>query len=323
MPGFTTHYLFGQQTYQKLSPSKTKQLIQKYNRAFALGLQGPDLFFYDPGCLLHQKPQIGSMIHESKTADFLCALAQAVLLLKPAGLQKPARAYVLGFMGHYLLDAACHPYVYARTGYQHLTGNDSSAYLGRHIALETDIDTTLLDHFLHRCPGEFRQYDAIDLSDQEISLIAQVLFLALQKVFPQVCPSRKNLEHSIRCMIREIKMLYDPTGLKKALLYRLESVYPGHPVISTIVPCDTVLFYPDPCNLRHRPWKNPWGASLSSRDSFLDLFDRATEEYLPVIAQTADLFCSELFSPEADDLTGKLAWLLGNRSYQSGIPLLS
>ena len=217
MPGFTTHYLFGQQTYQKLSPSKTKQLIQKYNHAFALGLQGPDLFFYDPGCLLHQKPQIGSMIHESKTADFLCALAQAVLLLKPAGLQKPARAYVLGFMGHYLLDAACHPYVYARTGYQHLAGNDSSAYLGRHIALETDIDTTLLDHFLHRCPGEFRQYDAIDLSDQEISLIAQVLFLALQKVFPQVCPSRKNLEHSIRSMIREIKMLYDPTGLKKAL----------------------------------------------------------------------------------------------------------
>jgi len=44
MPGFTTHYLFGQQTYQQLHTSTLKRTIQKNHTAFCLGLQGPIFF---------------------------------------------------------------------------------------------------------------------------------------------------------------------------------------------------------------------------------------------------------------------------------------
>ena len=46
MPGFTTHYLFGVDAYKKINNPKLKQKIGDNHCAFALGLQGPDVFFY-------------------------------------------------------------------------------------------------------------------------------------------------------------------------------------------------------------------------------------------------------------------------------------
>ena len=46
MPGFTTHYLFGLNTWKKLDNIPLKQVIQNNHAAYSLGLQGPDLFFY-------------------------------------------------------------------------------------------------------------------------------------------------------------------------------------------------------------------------------------------------------------------------------------
>ncbi len=71
MPGFTTHYLFGQNTYKQLKKSSLKKIIQANRAAYHLGLQGPDLFFYYlPSYMIHAN-NIGSVAHTEDTGKFL------------------------------------------------------------------------------------------------------------------------------------------------------------------------------------------------------------------------------------------------------------
>lgn len=56
MPGFTTHYLFGIDACRRLTSTSMHNMIRRDHSAFALGLQGPDLFFYYlPSYLMHRK----------------------------------------------------------------------------------------------------------------------------------------------------------------------------------------------------------------------------------------------------------------------------
>ena len=45
MPGFTTHYLFGIDACRRLTSTSMHNMIRRDHSAYALGLQGPDLFF--------------------------------------------------------------------------------------------------------------------------------------------------------------------------------------------------------------------------------------------------------------------------------------
>ena len=47
MPGFTTHYLLGIKTYKDIPENKLKSIISKHQWLYLLGLQGPDMFFYN------------------------------------------------------------------------------------------------------------------------------------------------------------------------------------------------------------------------------------------------------------------------------------
>ena len=118
MPGFTTHYLFGIDACRRLTSTSMHNMIRRDHSAYALGLQGPDLFFYYlPSYLMHRK-NIGDLAHRKDTVQFFANLLQSRKLF--AGKKHSlsiADAYICGFMGHYTLDCTIHPYVYAFTGY--------------------------------------------------------------------------------------------------------------------------------------------------------------------------------------------------------------
>lgn len=54
MPGFTTHYIFGMKAYNDMPNSQLKHIVAKYRWLYQLGLQGPDIFFYNIPILRHQ-----------------------------------------------------------------------------------------------------------------------------------------------------------------------------------------------------------------------------------------------------------------------------
>lgn len=317
MPGFTTHYLFGQQTYQQLPPSDLKRTIQKNHTAFSLGLQGPDIFFYDLLSSVCGRKHPGSVAHTADTGKFFKYLLESPEIFLSKKEQKVAHAYILGFIGHYLLDTVCHPYIYSMTHYN----SHPKGYMGHHIRLETDIDTTLLWIYQHRHPSEFHQNESIALSNEQLQVITSLLYFAFSNAYPTLHLSRCQIRRAIRLMQKGTRLLYDPSGHKKLFLRRMESVVPGYPILSSLVPSDTLIFHKDPCNSRHVSWCNPWDAAQVSRESFFDLFEKAQTKYSRMLNDIAGFFAKEHDSSEAKEALSQLLAALGNYSYHSGLTL--
>lgn len=313
MPGFTTHYLFGLNTYKQLSPIHLKKIIQKNHTVYSLGLQGPDIFFYYlPSYLVHEN-NIGSVAHISHTGKFLQNLLKSRCLFSEAEDLETAEAYIAGFLGHYILDARCHPYIYWRSHFK----EKSADYHGMHMRLETDIDTELLRFYKHKNPSQFRQSVSIMLAPKQKRTIASILYYAYTRTYPDFHITYAAMNTAITAMQRGLNFLHDPSGRKKVVLRRLESILLGYPLLSCMIPSDCLTFYLDPLNILHRQWHNPWDKSLTSRDSFFDLMEDAQIEYADILTKLSDIFSDK--AVKSNEKIRTLLKQLGNNSYHSGL----
>lgn len=130
MPSGYAHYRFGAQLLPTL-PREVRQVIDRHRSLYDVGLHGPDLFlYYDPA----RKNRIALLSdhYHGMTGQVLFSRACKRLRLEPA---EPALAYLYGLLGHYCLDALCHPFVFRHT---------RDGLVG-HLAMETEFDRYLLD----------------------------------------------------------------------------------------------------------------------------------------------------------------------------------
>ena len=319
MPGFTTHYLFGMSTFHNAKDNQTISYIQQHPHAYAIGLQGPDVFFFQLTNYLHPKGNIGSRAHKASTGRLLYHLLDSRQLFSNETDRSIAAAYIVGFLGHYLLDSTCHPYIYAKSHY----GTYRKNYYSHHMYLETDIDTELLSYYKELAPSEFFQHQAVSLSKREQHVVAKILYHAFRKTFTDRHFSYHGMRRTLRAFYRNLALLHDNTGKKKILVRSLEQLFFRGPRISVLIPSDHYSFTVDPLNLRHFRWRNPWKPELSSHQSFFELLDQARASYREVIEQTDVLFS---LPPRTATYEKQLALLyrtLGNRSFHSGLPLES
>lgn len=315
MPGFATHYLFGLNTYQKLTPSALTDCIARYPHAYGLGLQGPDLFFYDPLSFLRRFGNPGSLAHKQHTGSFLQHLIQSRELFSDRTRKNIASAYICGFLGHYILDSSCHPYIYAKSHY----GTYTRDYFGHHIYLETDIDAMLLKYYKNCVPSKFHPQRTIALSHKQRCVIATMLHYAYHKTYPTYSFCRPSMYAAICAMQIGTRLLCDPSGQKKAFARKIEAKTCGYACFSPLIPSDCYTFTADPLNLRHYRWRNPWDSSLCSNQSFFDLLDEAGARHLAVLTLYAKLITAT--PKNSKRLLRFLLKKLGNNSYGSGLPL--
>ena len=105
MPSTYAHYRMGQEVYRNLT-GKPKQIIEKYKELYDIGLHGPDILFYD--MLKPKVTETGIAMHRECAAPFF---ERGMTLVRTTHDEK-LLAYLLGFGCHYILDSACHPFVY-------------------------------------------------------------------------------------------------------------------------------------------------------------------------------------------------------------------
>lgn len=315
MPGFTTHYLFGINTYKSLKNDSLKKIIFDHHASFSLGLQGPDIFFYYlPSYAIHEN-NIGSVAHIEDTGRFLSYLIESRNLFPDKKEAEIAQAYIMGFLGHYLLDCRCHPYIYYRTHYQGKTPE----YHGSHMNLEVDIDTELLSFYKNKLPSAFRQESTILLTRLEVRTIATILYYVYSMTYPDLKITYTAMRLAIRSMQAGTRFLYDPHGKKKVITRKIEALTTGYPILSPMMASDYLHFYTDPLNVLHREWHNPWDKTLTSTESFFDLMDAAGEEYRQLLPRLYRLFLTKKHS-EAEKLRLRnILKELGNYSYHSGL----
>lgn len=315
MPGFVTHYIFGREAYHKLTCCSQKKNLYDNRAAFGLGLQGPDIFFYYlPSYLLHHH-NIGALAHTKETNAFFFGMLKGSERFTQKSDLDIAEAYLTGFLGHYLLDTICHPYIYAMSHYK----GKESAYFSRHAYLETEIDTALLDLKLHRSPANFRACDTISLTRRQKKVIATLLHDAYHYAFPELRLHRITMYLGILSMQLGMRMLYDITGQKKVLFRFLERVFLGYPLFSPLISSSTLFFRTDPFNLRHARWSNPWAPSLSSTESFPDLYKKAQTRYLAQIQKLHTILHVDTDHADREKLLHDFRKEYQNLSFHSGL----
>lgn len=131
MPAFYAHDRFGKQIAGEIrnradgGAGETDwkgllRMIESYPAQYAIGLQGPDIFFfhrpYAPGAVA----EYGHHLHRVSALPFF---EKGLTVVERYGRDSGQYAYLLGFICHFALDSGCHPRIgelIAETGVQHL-----------------------------------------------------------------------------------------------------------------------------------------------------------------------------------------------------------
>ncbi|MDE7310041.1 MAG: zinc dependent phospholipase C family protein [Eubacterium sp.] len=319
MPGFTTHYLFGvnnlKQIRKKGACTTLLHSIGNNKTVFQIGLQGPDIFFYHLASQL-RATRPGSIVHKRWTGDFLKCLIEAPEIFWKEEQQQTAQAYAAGFIGHYILDTQMHPYVYDQTGIGEELKKKGYA---DHIALESDMDASLLMRYAKCLPSAFPYAKTIAFDAKKRDVTADILHYAYQTVFPELSLSKGFLSRAIHSMQIGTRLTYNPHNYKRQVLEAAERAIFGKPQISPVIPSDLIQCNEDPLNLEHRQWKNPWDPKMRSTDSVPDMIKKASGRYQKALRQLDRLYAAGSSDAQYDELLDRLCLFLGNQSFHSGL----
>lgn len=328
MPGFTTHYIMGMKAFNDFRPSSLKLIIAKYRYIYQLGLQGPDIFFYNLPLVRHRNHKnVGMYMHESHVNKFFENYLKRIGDLSSKRQKEMAEAYFAGAMCHYIGDSVCHPYVYGRIGHDpKLRSGKQRDTQALHASLENDIDAILLYKYKKKRPSQFNQAATISLSGLETQFISRFLSNVINDTYysPLVPSSKTNYKVTQQMVSRSIwamrigcRVISDPEEKKKRKINFFERHVLKHPVISSKLVTDVISDMKWALNSAHETWINPWDNAYASQMSFPELFMRS-------LAKCSD--CYYLFNELTEK---KLPWTredmspllsaLGNFSYHSGL----
>ena len=320
MPGMKTHNIFGLRA-ASFMPADLKSRIARHPVAYAIGQQGPDLFFYSLSPYLAYSENPGVVMHSSRVMDFFDALlsAREEILNSDEG-RSIADAYICGFIGHYTLDSTCHPYIYCRTRKRRHA--DRPVYdFGLHVFLETDIDSDCGRYYLNQEPLMDHTERYFKASASERKVLTLLLSRAIGRTYPELGLKSWTIYESLLSLPMTARLLRDPSDAKRKLLRRAEELSMGHAVVSGMLVSNHIRKYPDPCNLSHQTWYNPWDPGhRPRRESIMDLIDDSTaalirrvELYFEAVDQADANHGQADFIPLLEDL--------GDRSYLTGYTL--
>ncbi len=321
MPGFKAHYLFGQKALSDLDPTVTIKPIETYPKSYNLGLQGPDFFYFCPQAWVAYDRNIGDIMHEENVKAFFASLMKERDHFRHSYDRAICDAYICGFMGHYSLDTAVHPYINYRTCHFKHKNKKGSYDFGVHVFLETDIDNDVCRHLANEKPSAVKGWRTVTLPPHERAVIGRLLYRAIKRTYPSHEIKKRHLAFAFHTAPIVQWLLHDPTGLKKILVRSIEDRFAGWAIVSSMIPNAKRVTYPDPCNTKHKTWKNPWDETITSKDSVYDLMDQASEALGERIAMYMAAFSDKPHDRRDDhaNLLNALLTDLGDKSYSSGL----
>ena len=309
MPAIVTHDLFGQDAFG--SVLDTVGLYTPDERdAFLLGNQGPDPLFYlkmlPP---LVEFERLGTTLHHECPSELLVSLRRAADAI-PEPRRSVARAYVAGFVCHYLLDRAVHPFVFfwergiCEAGVDGLDLGDHNVV---HAEIERELDEMMLFAKRNQTVKTYKPYKKILIARDETLETCGALY------FDAVIADRSDEREptlslvfplAVRCYRVIQNLFYDPSGRSTRVLEALEK-----PLFKSRYSLARAMTHraraeasSDFDNRDHRPWRNPF-TGVESTSSFTDLYDGALAE---VGGAVAAVFSDDFDLEASRTLTGGL-----------------
>lgn len=286
MPAIITHDQFGRKALAKAAAGVVSN--ERERNAFLLGNQGPDPLFYcvvNPTTAKYHK--LGNLMHHADPSALLFSLAQSLVYL-PEAAHPLAKAYIAGFLCHYLLDRAEHPLVYAQqyalcdAGIDGLSDKDGSEV---HAIIESDLDEMVLWTCEGKTVASFSPHKEILKADrQTLAIISYLVSMAVHDAYgKEVSPDL--FTKSVLGFRRIQHVFHSPRGIKRTALGNIERKFRKHSFVQAMSHRAVELTVSEFDNHQRAAWINPFTKTVSTA-SFQDLFNQTLEqatEYIPQI----------------------------------------
>lgn len=158
MPALYAHYRFGKLLLPRL-PADVRGAIMRHRNLFDAGLQGPDFLFYYKPAAKSPVSDLAHTFHYQTGATFFSTACRT--LRGDAG--EPEQAYLYGLLGHYCLDALCHPFIHRESR----EGNPG------HNAIESEFDRYLLELDGVKRPQSYPRCRLLKLSKDDCDIVCR------------------------------------------------------------------------------------------------------------------------------------------------------
>ena len=193
MPTTYTHWKFGTEIYGRL-PDSIRRDVDRSPELYAIGQHGPDIFFYYNAVTKNPVNRLGNAMHSQPAAAFLEPAAERLRWL-PA--DHGHRAWVYGFICHFMLDSCVHWYVEDKIAAGGVSHSEIEAEFDRILMVRDGLD-----------PVSFQPVGHIVPSAENALVIAGF--------FPEL--SVLQVQKSLQDMVRYLKLLVCPGKAKRAFL---------------------------------------------------------------------------------------------------------
>jgi hypothetical protein len=206
MPSQILHTLFGEdviaEIYRRIAPrfgivadKALEKITLTHNKAFALGCQGPDIFYHSRD----RRPvglEYGTLLHRRGAGIFTAGLLKMGLPDPPpdeddirSGRREKGinalGAYALGFMTHALLDRAAHPYIVYKSGWVSPQKPETLGYAKLHAFFERILDTLMLERLRGKAVSSWDQEGFAGICGNPPLGLKELLARALVLAFPE------------------------------------------------------------------------------------------------------------------------------------------
>lgn len=312
MPATVTHAFFTIDVYQKLR--KKEQLLDSkaLQQLKMFGQSMDSMMFYNVESL-HKGKQLRNFryyFHLNSSQDFFLSLCSNILE-KKLDKDPEVLAFLYGFICHYVLDSTVHPFVIYQSGFMDKKKKETYRYNGIHTYMETSIDNELTLLRTNKNPYSFR----LDQFCFDTTPFSENLQGVINDVFLDVF-SMKDMStiyyRSLRQMKRFVrKYRYDRFGIKR-LGYRIIDSFTKDAVfrfqsLSYHYPRTYKDYF---LNSDHQIWYYSMDPSISSHESFFDLYEKSIQEACDMISKVRDFF---------DGKKVDLKKVFTNKSYVTGL----
>lgn len=275
MPATVVHAYFAQDLNDIL-PKEIKNKLD-VNRLKTFGQSTDSLMFYNLFSILPGKKirDFQKYFHTNKTQDFFVNL---INYIKENDYTEDidVNSFLVGTICHYVLDSTVHPYIYYKTGYFNKNDKSTYKYNNVHTFMETFLDNDMIKRRESINPYKFNiskfSFDTSKFSNE----LNDTIKYTFKETF-DVDNMDKIYYKSLKQMRNSIFIFrQDRYGIKK-FFYKLADTFTSKRVFRF-----EAISYHYPLNDRHnflnenhKLWRNPCDYSLTSEESFLDLYLRA------------------------------------------------
>ena len=309
MPASITHSFFANDVYDILPEKIKKELFLDKCKMYA---QSTDAcMFYNLLSFLPGKKirTFTDYFHNNKSQDFFINFLR---YMKDYEInESDTLSFLFGFISHYVLDSTIHPYIFYKTGKFNKKNKDTFKYNNLHHFMETFIDNDMIKRRFKTNPYKFNFSNFIFTDINFSKELKKTIDYTFYNTF-NINNMSKIYSKSLKQMNTFIKLFRKDTYGVKKFIYKLIDTF----TFKNTFRYDVVSYHHslvdkhNYLNSNHKIWRNPTTYSMSSNESFVDLYLKAVKK-----AKIITCACYDYLNGKDIDILQ----IFDNTSYITGI----